>query len=83
MVIKADRLGAGMDSGFGTGIGTLRSTEGLANGDLLDSTGNSTQYSVILHVGEECDKEWMCICATESLCCTAESSTTLEIKSIP
>ena len=42
-----------MDWGFRTGICTLGYTEGLANGDLMYSTGNSTQYSVIIHVESE------------------------------
>ena len=32
-----------------------------ANRDLLYSTGNSTQYSVIVYVQKESDKEWMCV----------------------
>lgn len=31
----------------------------LANGDLLYSRGNSTQYFVMVSVGKESDKEWM------------------------
>ena len=42
----------------------------LANRDLLYSTENSPQYSVMVYVGKESEKEWMCI--TQSLCCTAE-----------
>ena len=33
----------------------------IANGKLLYSMGNSTQYSVIIHIGRESEKEWMCI----------------------
>ena len=43
-------------------------------------TGNYIQYSVINHNGKEYEKEcnvWICI--TESLCCTAEINTTLQI----
>ena len=32
----------------------------LANWDLLYSTGNSTQYSVIIYMGKESEKEWIC-----------------------
>ena len=32
----------------------------LKFGDLLCSTGNSTQYSVITCVGKESVKEWLC-----------------------
>lgn len=48
----------------------------LANRDLLFSTGNSTQYSVIIYMGNESEKEG-CICTTESLGRTAEIITTL------
>ena len=36
------------------------------------STGPSIQYSVITYMGMD-----MCICMTESICCTAEINTTL------
>ena len=42
-----------MDWGSRTGIGTLRYMERLANGDLVYSTENSIQYSVIIYVGKE------------------------------
>ena len=29
---------------------------------LLYSTENSTQYSVIIYVGKESEKEWLCVC---------------------
>ena len=44
---------------------------------LLYSTGNYSQYPVINHNGKEYEKECVYICVTESLCCTAESNTTL------
>ena len=44
-------------------------------GDLLCSTGNSTQYSVLICVGKEYEKEWI----SESLCCIAELITILQI----
>ena len=34
--------------------------EWLANGDLLYSTGGN-QYSVLMYVGKESEKEWMCV----------------------
>ena len=38
------------------------------------STGNSTQYSVITYNGKESEKIMdICICITESLCCTPET----------
>ena len=44
--------------GMGVEIGryTLRPMERLVNGDLLYSTGNSTQYSVTIYVGKESEK---------------------------
>ena len=38
----------------------------------------STQYSMIIYLGKESEKEWMlCTCITASLCCTAEIIVTL------
>ena len=61
-----------MDWGFGVGIYTMRFMGWLAKGDLLYSTGSSTQYSVIISLGKEPEKS-----VTESLCCTAEIITTI------
>ena len=48
--------------GFGTGIlHKLRYSELLANGDLMQSTENTTQYSVRLYVGKESEREWICV----------------------
>ena len=44
MVTKGDRWGGEMDWGFKTGICTLRYMKLLANGDMLNSTENSTQF---------------------------------------
>ena len=46
--------------------------EWMVNRDLLCSPGNAAEYSVIIYV--EMD---MCICITESHCCTAEINMTL------
>ena len=35
----------------------------VLNGEMLHSTENSTQYSVITYMGKESKKEWMCIYA--------------------
>ena len=54
MLAKGDRWGwGGRDCGFGIGTCTLRYMEWLANRDLLYSTGNSTQYSVMVYMGKE------------------------------
>ena len=42
MVSRGDRLGEGMDQGFGAGICTLRHMERLVNG--TSSTGNSIHF---------------------------------------
>jgi len=34
----------------------------IINKDLLYSTGNSTQYSVIIYMAKESDKEWTYVC---------------------
>ena len=51
--------GGGRDWGFGTGIYTLRYTGWLASGELLYGTENSTQYSAIISLGKESEKEWI------------------------
>ena len=59
-VTKAqEMLGGGMDWDFGIGICTLLYMEWLINEDLLHSTGNSPQYSVITFMGKVSEKEWM------------------------
>ena len=55
--------GAGGRLWTGIGIGTLRCMEWLAEGDLLHSTGNTTQYFVIIYPGKESAKEGMCVYA--------------------
>jgi len=39
----------------------------------------TAQYSVINLIGKGFDKEQVCICLTESLCCTTGANTTLLI----
>ena len=60
---------------------TLLYVKQVTNKDLLYSTGNSTQYSVMTYVGKESKKEWIYI--TDSLCCTPETNTTLQINYTP
>ena len=33
----------------------------MANGDLLYNTGKSIQYSVVIDMGKESEKEWICV----------------------
>ena len=48
-----------MDCGFGIGICTLKYMDHLANRDLLYSTRNSPQYSVITCVGKESENGYV------------------------
>ena len=46
--------------------------------ELLYSTGNSAQYSAITYMRKESEIIVdICICITDSFCCTAENNTTL------
>ena len=51
----------------------------ITNKNLLYSTENSTQYSVMVYMGKESKKKRVDIgiCITDSLCCTPETNTTL------
>ena len=46
---------------WGFGISVIHAMERIDNGDLLCSTENSTQYSVVIHVGKESEREWICV----------------------
>ena len=51
-----------MDWGFGIGIFTLWSMEWLTNQvPAVYSTEKSTQYSVIIYMEKELEKEWICV----------------------
>ena len=68
--------GGGRNQEFGTDIYTLLYIKQIIKKDLLYSTGKSTQYSVITYMGKECEKECICLCITDSLCCIPEPNTT-------
>ena len=51
----------------------------INNRVLQYSTGNYIQYPVINHNGKEYEKEYIYVYTSESLCCTAEINTTLQI----
>ena len=53
----------------------------ITNKDLLYSTGNSAQYSVLTLMEKEFLK-YIYTCITESLMCTPETNTTLLINSV-
>ena len=61
---------------IGIDISTLLYIKQKTNKNLLYSTGNSTQYSVMAYMGKE-SKKRVDICITDSLCCTPETNTTL------
>ena len=58
-------------------IYTLLSIGYITNKNLLNSTGNSIQYSVMTYMGKESKKEWVYVCITDLLCCTEKTNTTL------
>lgn len=51
----------GMAWGLGTGRRTLSSVEWMVSRDLPCSTGSSAQYPVLVHVGKESEREWVCV----------------------
>ena len=51
--------GGGINWEIGTDIYTLLYIKQISNKDLLYSTGNSTQYSVMTYMGKESKKEWI------------------------
>ena len=53
------RAGGGINWETGNGIYTLLYIKQITNKDLLYSTGNSTQYSVMAYMGKESKKEWI------------------------
>ena len=65
--------GGGMDWELGISRCKLLYIEWINSKVLLYSTGNYIQYPVINHNR----KEYIYMCITESLCCTAEINTTL------
>ena len=58
---------------------TLQYIKQRTSKNLLYSTGNSTQYSVMAHIGKESKKEviYRERYITDSLCCTPEPKTVL------
>ena len=62
----------------GINIYTILYIKQIINKNLLCSTMNSSQYSVITYMGKESEKEWIYVyILTEPLCCTPETNTTL------
>ena len=78
MDTKGERGWGGMNWEIGIDIHTLLYIKQITNKDLLYSTGNSTRYSVMGSMGKESKKRGAIgVCMTDSLCCIAESNTTL------
>ena len=50
--------GEGIVRKFGIDMYTLLYLNCIINKDLLNSTGNSIQYSLITYMGKESEKEW-------------------------
>ena len=57
MVIKGEAWAGGINLELGMNTHTLLYIRYVTNLDLLDSTGNSTQYSVITYMRKESKKE--------------------------
>ena len=58
MFTKGVMLGGGVNQEFRINIHTLLYIRQITNKNLLYSTGNSTQYSVITYMRKESEKEW-------------------------
>ena len=56
---QAGKVGEGINWEIGIDIHTLLYIKQLTKKDLLYSTGNSTQYSVMTYMGKESNKEWI------------------------
>ena len=77
-MLTREEWGGGINWEIGIGTYTLLYIKEITNKDLLYSSGNSTQYSVMTFMGEESKKRQdICICITDSLCCTPDTNTTL------
>ena len=54
---KGKGVGGGKNQEVGININTLLYIKQISSKDLLYSTGNSTQYSIITYIGKEYEKE--------------------------
>ena len=59
--------GGEINQEFGINISIPLYMKQVNNKDLLYSTGNYTQYIIIMYNGKESEKEYIYICITESL----------------
>ena len=60
---KGTGAGGGINWDIGIDIYTLLYIKSITNKNLLHSTGNSTQYSVMPYMGTESKKEWIYVYA--------------------
>ena len=78
LTVIGGKAGGGINGETGIDMYTLLCIKQRTNKDLLYSTGNSTQYSVMTYMGKASkNRVDICICITDSLCCVAETDTTL------
>ena len=61
IVTKGDRFGEGRTGGMGLAGAHSSIWNDWPTGDLLYSTENFTQYSVIIYMGKESEREWVCV----------------------
>ena len=74
------KSGGGINWEIGIDIYTLPYIKQITNKDLLYSTSNSIQYSVMAYMEKNLKKTKrvdICIYITDSLCCMPETNTTL------
>ena len=70
-----------MDWEAGIGLYTLLYIKLINNKDLLDSLGKSIQYSVIVYMEKESEKEH--IYMADSVFCTSETETAFQVTYTP
>ena len=63
ILTKGDRWGVGRRDGLGVWDWHMHTDiyGMIGQWGLLYSTGNSTQYSVLIYVGKESEREWICV----------------------
>ena len=61
-MVTRGKLGGGINWEIGIDINTLLHIKQITNKDLLYSTGNSIQYSVMAYMGKESKRVDRCIC---------------------
>ena len=59
MVTKGERGGGGINQEVGINIYTPTYMKQIINNDLLYTTGDSIQYSVIIYMGKDSEKAWI------------------------